>query len=226
MHKSDYNPALGDRDEFVKKNQGLVWMVVHKTIKKYKQPLDKDDLFQEGVLGLMRAYKSYDPAKGSMSTHAALNIKSKLMCYIRDKASVVKPHRETYEIVGKIIKQKIEQLSVKELSEILNVSEEKIIVALQHMESPHAKSLNMTINESDDTDGLDMLPYYVDFEIAEINEFTSTLDARSQEALNLRLKGLVQKEIAEIMGISQVGAGRILRRIGEKFKEYQGGSAV
>lgn len=64
-----YTRAL---DRCVRKNQGLVWQCAHRMIKKGRNAgLEKEDLIQEGILGMMRAIQKFTPDKHvGFSTYA------------------------------------------------------------------------------------------------------------------------------------------------------------
>jgi RNA polymerase sigma factor (sigma-70 family) len=65
--------VTADQEALVTDNIKLVYHIINKRFS-YVTPdciLDKDDLFQLGCMGLMRAAELYDPALGKFSTYAA-----------------------------------------------------------------------------------------------------------------------------------------------------------
>ncbi|WP_422487126.1 sigma-70 family RNA polymerase sigma factor [Gudongella sp. DL1XJH-153] len=62
----------------------------------------EEDLFNEGVIGLMNSLDSYDPGKGSFSNHAATHIKATIRAYIRDKSKGLRVPAWVYESLYKI----------------------------------------------------------------------------------------------------------------------------
>ena len=58
----------------------------------------RDDLIQVGAIGVLKAIDTYEiKDKGSFKTYASKFIKGKILQYLRDKANLVKPPRETAE---------------------------------------------------------------------------------------------------------------------------------
>jgi RNA polymerase primary sigma factor len=73
------------RNEIVSRNLGLVGLIA----RSYGRRRDFQDIFQEGVLGLMRAIQGYDPASGcKLSTYAAIWIRERIGKYIRDDGPI------------------------------------------------------------------------------------------------------------------------------------------
>ena len=75
----------------VEENRGLVGTIVKRFLCQYG--LDKDhafaeDLFQEGVRGLMRAAEKFDPARGKFSTYAGCWIQKYVRDMVADVASL------------------------------------------------------------------------------------------------------------------------------------------
>ncbi len=73
---------------------------------KYKEGTNslknQEDLYHEGVIGLMAAIESYDPDKGSFSGHAVYRIKASITEYIRDKAQPLRVPARIYETLYKV----------------------------------------------------------------------------------------------------------------------------
>ncbi|MCQ9134737.1 sigma-70 family RNA polymerase sigma factor [Streptomyces hilarionis] len=88
------------RDCLVLHNQRLV----HKMAPRYlEQGLDYDDLFQHGVLGLMRAARKFDPSKGfKFSTYATWWIRQSISRAIADEGAVIRIPVHMHEQVRKV----------------------------------------------------------------------------------------------------------------------------
>ncbi|USQ84715.1 sigma-70 family RNA polymerase sigma factor [Streptomyces phaeoluteigriseus] len=88
------------RDCLVLHNQRLV----HKMVPRYlEQGLDYEDLFQHGALGLMRAARKFDPAKGfKFSTYATWWIRQSISRAIADEGAVIRIPVHMHEQVRKV----------------------------------------------------------------------------------------------------------------------------
>lgn len=88
------------RDCLVLHNQRLV----HKMVPRYlEQGLDYDDLFQHGVLGLIRAARKFDPAKGfKFSTYATWWIRQSISRAIADEGAVIRIPVHMHEQMRKV----------------------------------------------------------------------------------------------------------------------------
>ncbi|AXE81552.1 hypothetical protein C5746_36590 [Streptomyces atratus] len=88
------------RDCLVLHNQRLV----HKMVPRYlEQGLDYDDLFQHGALGLMRAARKFDPAKGfKFSTYATWWVRQSISRGIADEGAVIRIPVHMHEQVRKV----------------------------------------------------------------------------------------------------------------------------
>src|SRR4030042_1102508 len=53
--------------------------------------LDPDDLFQEAAVGYLEALRTYDPARGKLTTHAWHCIQSRLKNYVKQEIKYTTP---------------------------------------------------------------------------------------------------------------------------------------
>ena len=93
----------------------------------------EEDLFGEGVIGLMNSLETYDPGKGSFSNHAATNIKATIRAYIRDKSKGLRVPAHVYETLFKIesfrrhySKNNKTEPTIREISEALDIPYKKV----------------------------------------------------------------------------------------------------
>jgi RNA polymerase sigma factor (sigma-70 family) len=98
-----------DIDRLILENEKLV----HFVAKSYKGLDQYEDLVQEGMIGLIKAARRFDPTKGFMfSSFAVPCIKGEILHYLRDKGSIIKiPRRNA---------QRLTVLSIDTLIESLN----------------------------------------------------------------------------------------------------------
>ena len=181
-----------------------------------------DDLFQVGVIGLIKAIDNFDVELGlRLSTYAVPLIIGEIRRYIRDNTSV-RVSRSVKDLAYKIIKFQDEYVSVHGILPIneivaknLGIDEYEISYALDSLKDP------MSIFEPIYNDGGDTI--YLADQLADAKDKNTDRDMlialrRALEKIKDREKeilisrfiiGKTQMEIADSMGISQAQVSRI-----------------
>lgn len=181
-----------------------------------------DDLFQVGVIGLIKAIDNFDISLGlRLSTYAVPLIIGEVKRYIRDNTSI-RVSRSTKDLAYKILKYQDEYLSTygsipsnEIVAKYLNIDEFEISYALDSLKSP------MSIFEPIYNDGGDTI--YLSDQIADLKDINTDRDMlislrkalqkikeREKDILVSRfIIGKTQMEIADSMGISQAQVSRI-----------------
>ena len=115
-----------------------------------------------------------------------------------------------------------EKISVSELAEILSVTEDEVLLALDASKRP--ESINIEFQNDDNKDRLEKISSGKDeqaqiIDKLAISELVAALNMRDKEIIKLRFyKEKTQTQVAKIMGISQVQVSRIEKRILKEFK--------
>ena len=120
------------RNEIVLKNLGLVRacaLSLRNTFIKYG---DVDDVVNEGVIALMEAIDSFDPAKGAkFETYASLKVRGAIIDYVRRQDWVPRPVRKFARDLDKansiLYNQYNRAPTTGELAEYLGMSEDKLL---------------------------------------------------------------------------------------------------
>ena len=187
------------------------------------QNVNLDDLFQIGVIGLIKAIENFDLSYNlKLSTYAIPLISGEVKRYLRDNQSSLRISRTIRDLSYLILKYKEEyhqkyghEPSSKEISEALNLSEYQISQALDSLKDP------VSIFEPMFNDGGDTI--YVLDQIADKKENANDKDLylslkkalvklkkREQEILVSRyIVGKTQVELAKMYNISQAQVSRI-----------------
>ena len=192
--------------------------------------VEYDDLFQVASLALIKGVDRFDVSKGvKFSTFITPTIAGEIKNYFRDRSRLIHLPRRVYELKTNI-KRTSESFcaehgrtpTVQELSQILNISEEEIVSA---MEASTPLSLDRPVDGDDESASfMDLIPDKNDaFEQLERKDAVkSALKDLTQEEQMLVFfrfgKELSQIETARRMHVSQMYISRMERKILEKLK--------
>ncbi len=220
---------LGDeqaKEEVVNDNLGLVWSIVHRFKNSY---YDKEDLFQIGCIGLMKAINNFDTSYDvQFSTYAVPIILGEIKRYFRDDGTI-KVSRSLKELNIKITKakeilqnQNSKEPTVEEVAQYLHVDKQEVIEAIDS--SYYPTSLNEPIYEKDGStiqveDRLIDKSHAMWFEKLALEMEMEKLDEKEKKIIYLRYhKEYNQETVAQIMGISQVQVSRLEKKIVTKLR--------
>ena len=219
---------LSARDELVKGNLKLVLSILKKF---YSVNENKDDLFQIGCVGLLKAIDNFDINYGvKFSTYCVPMILGEIRRYVRDNSSI-RVSRSLKDLAYKTNKLQ-EELSITlgrsptliEISKELGVDEYLIVEALDSRKDP------ISIFEPIYCDGGDTIYLYDQIEDKKnkieietklaINEELNNLIEREQYILDQRyVVGKTQMELSEELGISQAQISRIEKKAIETLRK-------
>ena len=207
------------KDEFVKCNLRLVLSLV----KKFNSRGENiDDIFQVGVVGLIKAIDNFDVNQGvQFSTYAVPMIIGEIKRFLRDNSSL-RISRSLRDISYKVSKEKekyineySEEPTIQHLAKLVGESEEDVIMAMDSMVQP------ISIYDAAYNDGGDTI-YILDQLKSEKNEMENLTEKicviQAIEKLSEKEKDIIkrryfdnktQMELAEEIGISQAQVSRI-----------------
>ena len=227
------------RDAFVERYMPLARSLALR-YRRASEPLD--DLVQVASVGLVKAVDRWDPDRGlAFSSYAVPTILGELRRYFRDATWDVRPARDLQELCLSVEEAR-EALwgelgrspTVGDIAERLDRSPEEIVEALQATEGRSVRSLDAPVHEEEGTSASagDLIGVEdTEFERVEagitIEKMTCILDERAREILRLRFQeDMLQSEIAEQVGCSQMHVSRIIRASLERLYAYGNGKAT
>ncbi|WP_297955269.1 RNA polymerase sporulation sigma factor SigG [uncultured Ruminococcus sp.] len=206
------------RDKLIKGNLRLVLSVIQRFTGRGE---DIDDLFQIGVIGLMKAIDNFDLTKEvRFSTYCVPMISGELRRYLRD-SSHIKVSRSLRDLAYKALQAK-ERLTVSlqrepnmdEIAAEINEKRADVVIALESISDP------VSLYEPVYSDSEDNL--YIMDQISDMNDVESRMDEltirdairglgeRERNILYLRFfRGRTQMEVAGEIGISQAQVSRL-----------------
>ena len=210
---------LEARTKFINGNLRLVLSVIRRFFCKGE---NADDLFQIGCVGLIKAIDNFDLNQGvQFSTYAVPMIIGEVKRYLRDNNSI-RISRSIRELSYKIIlekekfnKEKERDPSIEELSNILNVPKEDIIMSLDAIQVPISLQEPVIGSNVDNINIEDQISdkrnsdsYWA--ETITIIEAMKKLNEKEKMIINKRFfEGRTQIEVAEEIGISQAQVSRL-----------------
>ncbi len=214
--------------ECFENNQMLIWSSIKGLVAVSQQMgVAKEDLFSEGSIGLLKAYRGFDESKGfRFSTYAVPIIRGHAQRFIRDKAKTVKFGRSVTDLAARIAKENCVDLSPEEIADKLGEPLEKVNIAL--LSRMNIDSIDRPVSDDEEKDITlgDLLISESDFSEIHVDDFINFLNEREQKLLELRLQGEKQRNIGKVLCCSQVHISRMLQSIGEKYKKYQEGKLM
>jgi RNA polymerase sigma-B factor len=223
----------GARDELIERYMPLARSLALR-YRRASEPLD--DLIQVASVGLVKAVDRWDPDRGlAFSSYAVPTILGELRRYFRDSTWDVRPARDMQELCLAVEEARdalwIElgrSPTVADIAAHVNRPPEEVMEALQASDGRSLRSLDAPVHEEegDSTSAGELLgdhdPGYEQVEAgATIAQLTAILDDRAREILRLRFEeDLLQSEIAERVGCSQMHVSRIIRSSLERLYAY------
>lgn len=228
------NAQNGDQDEMAKlieENNGLIWSIV----KRFSgRGYEIEDLYQIGAMGFIKAIKRFDTSFDvRLSTYAVPYILGEIKRFIRDDGPI-KVSRSIKELSIKILELKKEHLnktgeeiSLKQISEILRVPKEEIAMAIEsanpvdsieeasYIDNKRDKSISILDKISTGEDEQTLISNRLT-----VKKLIEDLQEKDREVILLRFyKNKTQTQVSKILGISQVQVSRTERKILNKMKK-------
>lgn len=218
------------RERLIVENTGLVWSIVHRF---RNRGYDEEDLFQLGVIGLVKAIDHFDIEKNlQLSTYAVHLIQGEIKRFMRDDGAI-KVSRTLKENAWKIKKAKRELIQkygrepgIEELSGLMGIKEEDILLSLEA--DREVESLYQSVYQSDGKE-IALIDQLADTNKTEeekvedrllLSQLLQQLDETGRRLIQMRFyEEKTQTEVAGILGISQVQVSRLEKKLLEKLRK-------
>ena len=218
------------RERLISGNLRLVLSVIQKFTGRGE---NVDDLFQVGVIGLIKAIDNFDPShEVRFSTYGVPMIAGEIRRYLRDN-SALRVSRSTRDMAYRILQLRDKLLAeqgkeptVEELAQALELKREDVVFALDAIADPVSLSdpvfsdgagENLTVEDQlRDRDNSDesWLEYMA------MDDAMARLNDREKRILALRFyDGRTQMEVAELVGISQAQVSRLEKNAIRQIKK-------
>ncbi len=223
----------GARERAVEINLNLVHSLVNRFA---GLGYDRQDLFQVGCLGLIKAIDRFDPAHGvQFSTYAVPLILGEIRRYLRDDGPV-KVSRGLRELglAAKKAAARLTQIlgrepSAAEVAEDLGVEVARLVEAMDSLRTPASIDADLGSDGDDPVTLLDRLASEAGresplLEKMALRQALQSITSRDREIILRRFwGGESQTEVATILGVSQVQVSRLERKALARIKQLLNG---
>lgn len=217
------------RDELIKGNLRLVLSVIQRFSNRGE---NMDDLFQVGVIGLIKAIDNFNlDLDVRFSTYAVPMCIGEIRRYLRDDNAVrvSRSMRDTaykaMQVKERLINENQKEPTVEEIAKELGMKKSDVVLALEAIVDP------VSLYEPVYNDGGDTI--YVMDQVGDSNSDTdwideimikdeiNRLDDRERNIMYLRfMQGKTQMEVAKEVGISQAQVSRLEKNALKLIKGY------
>lgn len=215
-------------EEVISSSSGLIYMI----IKKYFNNYDREDLYQVGVIGVIKAYNNYKKNRNTkFSTYAYKYIYGEIYNYINNykNIKVSKDYIKLYKKINtarSILAQELmKEPTTYELSSFLEIDPYIIdtvnnsmtkIDSLDRVLYNDGKEITIFDTISDNKD-------YYNIDYLLLNEEIDKLESPYKELIYLRyFEDKTQSEVASLLGMNQVEVSRTEKKTLKKIRNnYQ-----
>lgn len=218
------------REKLITDNTGLVWSIV----KRFKnRGYDEEDLFQLGIIGLVKAIDHFDVnMELELSTYAVHLIQGEIKRFLRDDG-MVKVSRTLKENAWKIKKASQEltqklgrEPTMMELEKETNIPREDMVMSLEA--SKEVESIYQSVYQSDGNE-IYLVDQLMDKEQPQgesilnhimLEQLLCKLKESERRLITMRyFQEKTQAEVAKTLGVSQVQVSRLEKKILEKLRK-------
>lgn len=218
------------REELINGNLRLVLSVIQRFANRGE---NLDDLFQVGVIGLIKAVDNFNVDMGvRFSTYAVPMIIGECRRYLRDfnAVRVSRSMRDTaykaMQVKERLINETQREPTVEEIAKELGINKSEVVLALEAIVEP------VSLYEPVYSDGGDTI--YVMDQVGDGNDDSNWIDEimfkeemknlgpREKKILNMRfMQGKTQMEVAKEIGISQAQVSRLEKGAINRIKYHK-----
>lgn len=230
LFRQYHNGDITAREKLIEGNLRLVLSV----IKRFENRCDDmDDLFQVGVVGLLKAIENFNPEIDVMpSSYLCPMISGEVRRYLRDNNSirVSRSLRDTaykaLQVRERLTAEKSREPSVEEIAKEMELPKESVVMALDAIQDP-VSLFEPIYHDSGDT--LFVMDQVSDekngdstwLENLTLQEAMEHLTERERKIVSMRFfEGKTQTEVSSEIGISQAQVSRLEKTALQRMRKY------
>ena len=219
------------RDALTEENMGLVWSVVRRFD---GRKAEKEDLFQIGSIGLLKAIDKFDESYGvCFSTYAVPMIAGEIRRYLRDN-SMIRVSRslkesavQMYRCMEKLEKTLGRDPTIQEIADEMGTDPEELSLIMEA--NMDVESLQQVVYRNDGNE-MTLMDRLEDQHDAQevlldrmlLDQLLSGLTEQEKQLICMRyVQEKTQSDIAGKLGVSQVQVSHMEKRIIKKIRTQQ-----
>ncbi|MBL8752629.1 MAG: FliA/WhiG family RNA polymerase sigma factor [Planctomycetes bacterium] len=227
--------SVAERDRLIEQFLPLVRYVVARLPVTMPGSLDRDDFHSVGVMGLMHAASTYDPARGaSFKTFAYTAIRGAILDEVRKHDPVPRNRRDRLRKLdranSKLWAELDREPTLAEIAEVLGCSERELDEDLQALHT--ARTLSLDEQRGTDEDGGSLASQIASDDVADprllagdkenlarLTKAIAELPETDRHVVVLYYhEQLFLKEIGEVLGVTESRVSQILTRAVERLR--------
>jgi RNA polymerase sigma-B factor len=223
------NPDVETRNEIVSR---YLYLAEFASKKFLNRGVEYDDIYQVASLALIKAVERFNPDRGvKFITFAMPTIVGEIKRYFRDKGSTIRVPRRVYESYQKVnlareyLSHELQRAPrVPEIASYLNISEENVLEIMESWNVHNMNSFDQNVFDNDNLELHETIGWEEeDFERIENIDFLNKSLNRFNETEKLFIKqryfkNKTQREIAEMLGVSQMYVSRLEKKVIDRFR--------
>lgn len=222
-YRAGHDPAL--RDEIV---ENYIYIAQILSRRFSNRGAEYDDIYQMACMGLLSAVERFDPERGvKFATFATPTVLGEIRRYLRDNGGIIRVPRRLYEIFYRAekIKRSYAQATGDEIARILEIPKETVEEAYCAGDTAFIHSLeNEAFADGElnliDTVGVEDNSFLMIENRDMLRYLMENMNDEEKKFIELRYdKELTQRQIAEIMGVSQMYICRFEKKLLKKLRK-------
>ena len=208
-------------EELILQNNNLIYSLVSK----FPYFKDKEDLYQTGVIGLIKASKNYNPNFNiKFSTFAYSFIYGEMYNFvistrnIKINKDIIRLGKKIKEFIDKHKQVRGYEPSIKSIADILNIKESKFIEVMET--TKQTSSIDDELGDKYMFENIQTSNRISNDTLIDLKNNIDSLNDNEKEIIKYRyIDDLTQGEVAKKLKMNQVKVSRLEKKILNKLKE-------
>ncbi|AVV56397.1 hypothetical protein C7121_09780 [Paenibacillus glucanolyticus] len=221
-------------NEDIEKHKGMVHRLAGRYHRQILDPaIDYEDLVAEAQIGLLKAYKGFDPKKGfAFSTFAFATVTGYLQNFLARRGTRIRFPAHTVALANKIYRKGLEKEPLEKIAELFGKPVSYVQTAMEYLASLNVYEIdrsqtNYTTGTVDEKSDFQFLVVAEDDNsLVFVDEFLSTIKPRDREVVELVMKGFNYRQIGKMAGVSHQAIWNRMKKIKDYYIKFDQGQPI